>query len=214
MARTKPKERARDRILADDELRDLWQATEAGGVFFAIVRLLLLTAQRRDEVSQMQWPEIDGNTWVIPADRSKTKVPNVVPLTDAAFTILSTLERRNEFVFAGKGSMPFNGFSKAKRALDKKIADLRDADGRNAIRPWVLHDLRRTARSLMSRAGVDANVAERVLNHVIPGVRGVYDRHSYEAEKRDALERLTMQLTRILQPQPDSVIPLRTVARG
>jgi integrase len=101
---------------------------------------------------------------------------------------------------------PFSGFSKAKRALDDAIAGLRSKEKRNPMPPWVLHDLRRTARSLMSRAGVASDIAERVLGHVIPGVRGVYDRHEYLAEKRDALEQLARLVAQILDPHPTSTV--------
>ena len=80
---------------------------------------------------------------------------------------------------------------------------------RSPIPPWRLHDLRRTSRSLMARAGVSSDIAERVLGHVLPGIRGVYDRHSYVAEKRDALERLVSLLTSILNPRAQNVVPLR-----
>ena len=93
-----------------------------------------------------------------------------------------------------------SGFSKAKAALDAKLAQLRKRDGRKPMAPWVLHDLRRTARSLMSRAGVPSDHAERVLGHVIPGVRGTYDRHEYRAEKLDALQKLGALVERILRP--------------
>jgi integrase len=202
MARTKPSERARKRVLADDEIRDVWAGLDAAKMpapFPKLVRALFLTAQRRDEVARMRWEEIDGDTWVIPAERYKTNTINAVPLTPAALHLLG--DPQNEgFVFSTtQGKKPFSGFSKAKAALDKVVAELRVAEGRKPMPPWVLHDLRRTARSLMSRAGVSADIAERVLGHVIPGVRGVYDRHSFIEEKRDALERLAHLMSRILE---------------
>jgi integrase len=202
MARTKNSERARTRILSDDEIRDLWAALDVVEVpppFPALVRMLLLSAQRRQECADMTFPEIEGDTWLIPGERYKTGLPNAVPLTKAARGLLG--ESGTGFVFSTDGGKrPFSGFSKAKRALDAAIADLRKQEGRKPMPAWVLHDLRRTARSLMSRAGVPPDHAERVLGHVIPGVRGVYDRHSYAAEKRDALERLAALVERILTP--------------
>jgi integrase len=118
--------------------------------------------------------------------------------------------REDDFVFtATKGVRPFNGFSKAKAKLDDRIAEARQREGSEPMPPWVLRDLRRTARSLMSRAGVSSDIAERVLGHVIPGVRGVYDRHAYEAEKRDALERLAGVIERILNRPAANVVELR-----
>ncbi len=211
MARTKPAERARKRILDDPEVRDLWAALDVAMVpraFPAYVRTLLLTAQRRDEVSQMGWDEIEGNTWVISSNRHKTgnaTGDKVVPLTRATLELLGEPQKKG-FVFSTtKGEKPFSGFSKAKRALDAAIAEMRMAEGRKPMPPWVLHDLRRTARSLMSRAGVLADIAERVLGHVIPGVRGVYDRHTFFDEKREALERLVLLVAQIVdQPQATS----------
>ena len=211
MARTKPAERARKRFLSDEELRDLWHAldtADAPSCYPAYIRALLLTAQRRDEVARMDWAEIEGDTWIIPAERYKTGTENVVPLTEAALQLLGE-PRKAGFVFSTtNGQLAFSGFSKAKRSLDKAIADLRKREKRRPMAHWTLHDLRRTARSLMSRAGVPADIAERVLGHKIAGVRGVYDRHEYAAEKRDALERLAQLVERIIDPPANNVVPL------
>jgi integrase len=210
MARTKPAERARTRILADDEIRSLWAAldsAEAGpAAFRALVRTLLLTAQRRTEVSQIRAEEIDGYLWTIPAERSKTGIANHIPLTAAA---LRWIIDREGFVFSTTGGRrPFSGYSKAKAALDRVITQQRKEAGLKPMPGWTLHDLRRTARSLMSRAGVPSDVGEMVLGHAIPGVRGVYDRHSYADEKRDALEKLAGLVSLILNPAAGNVIQL------
>jgi integrase len=211
MARTKPVERARKRMLDDQEIRDVWKALDEADVpacFLTVVRVLLLTAQRREEVSRMTWQEIQGDTWIIPAvrgDKQGHKTADltgdkVVPLPSAVFQLLGTRKRRGFVISTRKGKLPFSGFSKAKRKLDSKILEIRKAERRKPMPPWVLHDLRRTARSLMSRAGVDKDIAERVLGHTIPGVRGVYDRHEYLKEKRDALEQLAALVAQILDP--------------
>jgi integrase len=205
MAHTKPKERARRRVLDDQELRDLWAALDALGedapaCYPAFMKTLLLTGQRRGEVARMRWEEVEGDRWVIPAQRAKNAVENVVPLTTPVLALLGQA-RKTGFVFSSDGGKTaFSGYSKAKVALDHKLADLRKADHRQPMPPFVQHDLRRTARSLMSRAGVPSDHAERVLGHVIGGVRQVYDRHSYAAEKRDALEKLAALVDRILHP--------------
>jgi integrase len=209
MARTKPAERARKRVLSEEEIRDLWKALDAVKAptpYAAFVRALLLTAQRRDEVARMRWEEIEGETWIIPAERYKTNIANAVPLTETTSALLGTAAKKGFIFSTTGGAHPFSGYSKAKRALDETIAELRKRDGRKPMPHWVLHDLRRTARSLMSRAGVPGDIGERVLGHVIPGVRGVYDRHSYEAEKRDALARLAALIGRILNPAPNVVL--------
>ncbi len=104
----------------------------------------------------------------------------------------------NPYVFAGRGVGHFSGFGLLKRGVDKKAQ----------IAPWVLHDLRRTSRSLMARAGVRSDIAERVLGHVLPGVEGIYDRHEYRAEKADALAKLAGLVALILDPPAENVVPL------
>ena len=124
----------------------------------------------------------------------------MVPLTQAVLDLLGKPHKKGFVFTTTSGMKPFSGFSKAKAALDEAIAKLRKKEGRKPMLPWVLHDLRRTARSLMSRAGVSADVAERVIGHAIPGVRGVYDRHNFLSEKGDALERLAVLVAQILDP--------------
>jgi integrase len=220
MARTKPKERARQRVLTDDEIRDLWAALDTiAGPFPAIVRTLLLTAQRREEVAQMQLPELEDDLWTIPEERYKTGLVHAVPLSTAARAVIdkaraiSKPTKARPFVFsttAGKRS--FAGFSKARRDLDAAITNIRTEAGRDPMPHWTLHDLRRTARTLMTRAGVHPDIAERVLGHVIPGVRGVYDRWEYIDEKRDALTKLAALVERILNPPTGNVVPMRAAA--
>jgi integrase len=210
MARTKPSERARTRALADDEICSLWTAlesTDSPEPFRAMVRVLLLTAQRKNEIGLMRAEEIDGDTLVIPAERYKTGVPNAVPLTKEARQWIG--DRKAGFMFSSTGGQkPFNGYSKAKGQLDAVIAKQRKAAKLKPMPDWRLHDLRRTARSLMSRAGVSSDVAEMVLGHKLSGVRGVYDRHSYADEKRDALERLASLIGRILNPPTGNIIQM------
>lgn len=175
MARTKPKERARERTLTDDEIRVIWRAAEGEVVFGNFVRFVLLTAARRNEAADMEWTELAGADWTLPAARNKTKVDLVRPLSAAALAALPA--PAGPFVFSTDGARPISGFSKFKRQFDRATGPLPN---------WTLHDLRRTARSLMSRAGVPADHAERCLGHVIPGVRGTYDRHDFYAEKAAA----------------------------
>ena len=205
MARTKPSERARDRTLTDEEIRLLWPAAPP------FVRFLLLTAVRRNEAAGMRHDEIVGNLWTIPAARMKGKAEHVVPLSAAALScigmgpILSegqepaidrvpmAADGRAAFVFGG--SRPLGGLSQIKRRLDEAVP----------IPPWRLHDLRRTARSLMSRAGVNKDIGERCLAHAIGGVSGVYDRHAYFEEKKAAFDALAGLVQRIVDPQPNVV---------
>ena len=215
MARTSAKERARARVLSDDELRAVWQAAEGSpGPFGALVRFILLTATRRGEAACMSHSEVSGDDWTIPAWRYKTKQDHLIPLSASAQTLLAAiprLSRRNDsHVFTTDGKHALGGFSKAKKKLDERVvAILRKQDPQaNSLPNWTLHDLRRTSRSLMSRAGVPSDHAERCLGHVIGGVRETYDRHSYYDEKAKAFEVLAAQIERIINPQ-DNVVALR-----
>jgi integrase len=193
MARTKGKERARARILTDDELRAIWKSADATpGPFGAFVQFLLLTAARRGEAASMSRAELSGQDWTLPEVRNKVKVDLIRPLSPAAQERIAKLPRIGKvgYVFTTTGRSGLGGFSKFKRKLDKA----------SGVKGWTLHDLRRTARSLMSRAGISSDHAERCLGHVIGGVRGVYDRHEFHAEKKQAFEALAALIDRIVNP--------------
>ena len=211
--RANPKDRARTRVLSDEEIRVIWAVLSKAQTFGAIVKTLLLTAQRRNEVAHMSRREIghDG-IWVIPAERYKTKQPNFVPLSKAALAIIEARPRVEDcdYVFPSQVKTPFSGFGKSKATLDKAVLLYmqKHAKKGTVIAPlpnWTLHDLRRTAKTLMVRAGVRPDISERVLGHVISGVEATYDRHSYADEKRDALEKLAAMIERILDPLPSNV---------
>jgi integrase len=209
MARLKPSDRERERVLADDEIRDVWTALDTitePACFPAYVRTLLLTATRRSEGADMSTTELEGELWTIPKERYKTGLDHVVPLSAPASKLIATAApdkpaKNAHFVFSTtSGAKPFSGFSKAKRELDKVIADIREREGRLPMEDWTLHDLRRTARTLLARAGVRDDIAERCLGHVIKGVEKVYNRYAYLDEKRAAFEALAALVSRILNP--------------
>ncbi len=206
MRRTDAKARKRARILDDDEIRTVWTVAEGNGTFGALLRLALLTAQRRQKIASMKWGDVsvDG-VWSIPAEDREKGSGGVLVLPEAAIEIIRAQKRigDNVYVLAGRSDGHFKGFSPCKRAFDKKIGDLPR---------WTLHDLRRTARSLMARAGVRPDIAERVMGHAIGGVEGIYDRHEYLDEKADALRRLAGQIALILHPPADNVMPLHAGA--
>lgn len=184
------KEAPRERVLADADLAAIWRACRDDS-HGRIVRLLMLTAQRRDEVGSITDAELDLDraVWTLPAGRSKNGREHVVPLSQPAVSILREAPRLvgRECVF-GEGAGGFSGWSRAKAALDARMK----AAGTPVV-PWTLHDLRRTAATMMAdRLGVLPHVIEAVLNHVSghkAGIAGVYNRAAYVAEKRDALER-------------------------
>src|SRR5262245_9037289 len=202
MRRTDPKKKERDRALDDDELRAVWKAAEANGTYGALIRMLLLTMQRHDKVLTMKWEDVDADdVWTIPtAEREKGNVGKV-RLPAAARAILDGLPRfdGNPYVFAGRGQrhMSASGLFKAK--FDAKLpSDMPD---------WRLHDLRRTARSLKSRAKVSSKDAERVMGHALEGVEGTYDRYAYADEKAEALQRLADLIDGIVHPR-ENIVPM------
>ena len=193
-----------ERVLTDDEIRRVWQATEAPTPFGQLVRFLLLTSARRNEAAGLRWDEVDASgVWTLPASRSKTKSEVARPLSKAALAILAKRPHVAycPWVFTTTTTSPLNSFS-------EPMAKLRKASGTTA---WRLHDLRRTARSLLSRANISADTAERVLGHAIPGIRGVYDLHDYLEQMKFAVEALASQIERIINPPEGAVIqmPLR-----
>ncbi len=174
----------RDRILEDTEIAAVLRACDGVKAPFGdMVRMLLLTGARRNEVAHMRWSELNGNVWTLPATRSKNGRPNMLPLPPAAMAVLDTLPRHSDdgYVFTTtEGRRPSSAFSKNKRALDAA----------SGVSGWALHDLRRTVRSKLSELGVPWEVARRVVGHSVDQLDAVYDRFSYLEEKGRALEQL------------------------
>jgi integrase len=199
MRRSKPAERKRKRILEDSEIRSLWEA--ANGTFGAILKLALLSAQRREKIATMKWEDLVDGEWRIASEAREKASAGSLRLPPMALAILEGLPRiaGNPYVFASGERKHFNSWSQRKHELDELLG----------IPAWVIHDCRRTARSLMSRAGVRPDIAERTLGHAIIGVEGVYDRHQWRDEKADALQRLADLIERILHPPTaDNVVEL------
>jgi integrase len=201
MRRDDPHARKRSRILDDDEIRRLWAAADTSGPFGAFVKLALLTAQRRQKIASMKWEDVsvDG-VWTIRNEDREKGHGGELQLPEAAIQAIRSQPRiiGNPYVFPGRGDGHSNAHYRHKSRIDKQTQ----------IKSWVLHDLRRTSRSLMARAGVRRDVAERVLGHVIQGVEGTYDRHSYNKEKADALAKLAGLIALILDPPGENVVPL------
>jgi integrase len=206
-------ERARARVLTDDELKLVWQAaSEIGWPFGAIVRLLILTGQRRQEVGQMTWGELelDRKLWTLPRRRVKNDTGHEVPLSAAAIAIIETLPRMQgcNLLFSTTGATAVSGFSKAKDKLDEKTG----------VAEWRLHDLRRTVASGMARLGIALPVIEKVLNHssgTFAGIVGVYQRHSFSEEKRAALETWGRFVTALSEGEPaGNIVELRAMERA
>ncbi|WP_442577916.1 tyrosine-type recombinase/integrase [Mesorhizobium sp. ASY16-5R] len=194
----------------DDELRWLWQAADAydrndegehkgggrrpSGPFGPFLQFLILTGQRRTEVSEMTWREVDmeQRVWTIPKERAKNGLPHAVPLSAAAMALLEAMPRikgSKSYVFTTDGESSISGFSRMKQRVDRLMKEASDSDA--DIPPWTVHDLRRTVAAGMQRLGVRLEVTERVLNHLsgsFAGIAGVYQVHDFHEEKRAALD--------------------------
>jgi integrase len=198
------KETARDRVLSDDELaRVIVGAREIGGPYGGIVEILALTGQRREEVAQCPWDELDldGHIWALPKSRTKNDKGHMVHLSHQSVTILKRVkkEQKEPFVFSVYGTKPFQDFSEAKRELNK-ICGVKD---------WRLHDLRRTCVSGMARLGIPPHVADKILNHqggTISGVAAVYQRHDFLTERKEALEIWGAHVAKITQEDPKRLL--------
>lgn len=228
------KKESRKRVLSDAELWALWRAAgKMGYPNGPLFRLLLLTGQRKSEVANAAWPEfnLEKQRWEIPAERMKMDAAHVVPLADVAITHLRSLPRfKGDFLFTAitakkngknykEGRKPVNGFSNAKARLDRRmlhalraLARKRGEDpGRVEIRPFVIHDIRRTVRTHLAALPVAPLVAERVIAHAKQGLDSVYNLYEYEEEKRQALALWEKRLLNIVAPPgpPGNVVALR-----
>ena len=171
---------SRDRVLTSDEIKAFWTATATERLFGPFYRLLLLTAQRREEVGAMQWSEIDldASTWTIPKARTKNGKAHLVHLSPQAVSILQTLPQSDGFIFSTTAETPISGYAKAKARLDLRMQN---------VPHWRVHDLRRTAATGMQSLGVQPQVVEKVLNHSLEGILKVYQQHDYLPERKAAL---------------------------
>jgi integrase len=204
----------RERVLSDDELRAIWAAL-GDDQYSTIVRLLALTGQRRDEIGALAWSEVDTEkaTITLPPARTKNKLEHTVPLSATALELIERLSKQprtdRELVF-GYRAGPFSGYSKAKAALDARIAEAND-DGK-PLRDWRLHDLRRTMSTIMngSRLKIAPHIVEAILNHTVGGVAGVYNKAKaageYDHDMRVALDRWAEHLTAIVEERADKVV--------
>jgi integrase len=219
---------ARTRVLNDDELKVIWRvASEADTPFNCLLRFLLLSCARRTEASAMTHSEVtemlfkfdNGKAevlqiWTLPASRSKTKTEVVRPLSKAAIQALKASPNTAgcRFFFSSDGQVSLSAYSRFKKIFDARVlAELRRHDPEaKPLPPWRLHDIRRTSRSLLSRAGVHPDISERALGHMIGGVRATYDLHDFVPQMVDAFERLAGLIELIVSPSEEgNVVRLR-----
>jgi integrase len=202
-------ETQRDRVLTEEEIRAVWAGCDAEpGIIADAFRLMLVTAQRRGEVLSMRWQDVDGSWWTIPAELAKNGLAHRVPLSRQALAILERLRKRanGPWVFPSPTTArPIENPQKAAERLRErsKVADLR------------LHDLRRTAASLMTGMGISRLTVKKILNHAERDVTAVYDRHSYDPEKRTALDAWGRRLDAIVSGinGRENIVALRRRAR-
>ncbi len=200
-------ETSRDRVLSESELRLIWNGL-LGDDYGDIVRLLMLTGQRLDEIGSLRWSEILDEQIILPPARTKNKRLHVIPLCDAAHAILVRRERSpdRDLVF-GRGQGGFSGWAVAKRSLDARIATVI-----GELPHWTHHDIRRSVATGMAEIGVQPHVIEATLNHVSghkAGVAGIYNRSTYDREKRIALDMWADHLMAVVEGREPNVTPLK-----
>jgi len=186
---------SRDRVLTDDEIKKIWAACDGlSKPFGDLIKVLLLTGQRRGEVAGMRWDEIVDDVWAIPATRTKNGSAHHVPLPTFIKEHIDRNKNGHNLVFTTLGDSPISGFSKMKQQLDTA----------SGVTEWRIHDLRRTTATGMARLGIPPHVVEKVLNHKsgeIRGVAAVYNRHAYISECREALEKWAAHLANLTTRQ-------------
>jgi integrase len=192
----------RSRVLGDDELRAIWRAAEKLAYPFGFaVQVLMLTGQRRGEVSGMRWADValaaGQPLWVMPD--SKSGRPHAVPLTDRAVAILGSLPQIGPYVF-GTRDRPISGWSRAKQRLDAAAG---------IHRGWIIHDLRRTLRTRLPALGIEKHICDRTLGHLPPDISRHYDFYAYLPERRAALRVWAEELGRLIEGAPAKVVPIR-----
>lgn len=211
------KEVARDRVLTDEEIRWFWQACDKVGYpWGAFGKLALLIGQRRGEVAEVPYAEIEGDLWSLPATRCKNGRAHNVPLSTAAADVLASVPRivGGGYVFTTTGKTPISGFAKGHARLAEKMAEIATKERKEPVEipHWTFHDLRRTCATGLARLGIPVRVTEAVLNHVsgtAAGIVSVYQRHDYADEKRAALEAWGRFVTGLVEGKPaDNVVPM------
>jgi integrase len=204
--------KSRDRVLSEPELAEVWRLS-SDDAYGTVIKLLILTSQRRNEIGGLRWGEVDFASRMIhlPVERSKNRQPHDVPLSESAIRLLQALPRQGAFVL-GTASNGFCAFSDGKVALDQRIAAARQKAGAEPMPPWVIHDLRRSCATHMAELGVQPHIIEAVLNHVSghkAGVAGIYNRAAYEREKRQALDLWAEHVMALVERREAVVVPLR-----
>lgn len=214
------KEQKRDRVLSEDEIRWLWRACDTvGEPWGPLGKVLLLTGQRRGEVLGMNDGEINGEEWHLSAKRTKNGRPHVVRLSDPVQSVLQAVTRVKGapgYMFTTTGETPLSGLHKGHAKLAAAMATIAEKERGQPVQilHWTWHDLRRTAATCMAGLKIPAEVVEAALNHVsgvVAGVAGVYNRHGYADEKREALEAWARYVLALVEGQPANLVSIAGV---
>jgi integrase len=200
-------EKSRERVLGDDELKMIWNALGSDD-YSVIVKLLMTTGQRGDEIAALRWSEIVGDEIKLSGARTKNGRPHDIPLAPSVHALLEGRERGDEFVFGRRQGRPFRGWGVCKEALDQRIRD-----SGIKLEHWTHHDLRRTMATRLAETGTAPHIIEAILNHVSghkAGVHGIYNRANYEPQKRIALQKWADHVEALVSgKRKSSVVELR-----
>jgi integrase len=202
----KREEKSRDRVLSDGELKTIWKACRDDD-YAAVLRLLILTGQRASEIAELRWDEVRDEQIVLPAERTKNGRSHIIPLSEPAAAIIAKFPQGDRRYVFGRDDSGFQGWAKAKEKIDARIAE-----GDKQLDHWTVHDLRRTAATRMAELGVQPHIIEAVLNHVSghkSGVAGIYNRATYDREKRQALDLWAEHLLAVVDGRKAVVVPMK-----
>ncbi|HVQ81522.1 MAG TPA: integrase arm-type DNA-binding domain-containing protein [Pseudolabrys sp.] len=200
---TRQAEQSRARVLSDDELKIIWNTLRSDD-YSTIIKLLILTGSRREEVGALCWSEVTSDQIVLPPQRTKNSREHRIPIVGAVRAILDGRERNGPFVFGRHSAKPFSGWGVSKAGLDRRI----EAAG-HQLSGWRLHDLRRTMRTNLGKLGVAPHVAELAINHARKGIEATYDKYRYEGEIKTALTLWTNHVLAVVEGRERKVVPLR-----
>jgi integrase len=211
---------SREHVLSDDEMRWFWCACDAEPLYAPLLRLLLLKGQRLNEIAGMRRTELsdDRTIWTIPSTRTKNHRQHVVPLAPLARELLAGINKdASDLVFTTTGMTPLSGWSRLKRRLDLAMLELarKERGAGGTIKPWRLHDLRRTAVTGMGNLGIRPDVIELCVNHISGtrgGVAGTYNRSTLLPERKEAFERWALHVAGIVEQRPANLTHLRRPA--
>jgi integrase len=194
-------EKSRERVLSDAELKAIWGAC-LDDDYGAVLKLLMLTGQRANEIALLSWDELHDEQIVLPGERTKNARAHIVPLSEPAKAILANFRKGNRRYVFGRDDTGFQGWSKSKERIDAQLK----------LPHWTVHDLRRTVATHMAELGVQPHIIEAVLNHVSGhkgGVAGIYNRATYDKEKREALNLWAEHLLAVIEGRKAVVVPLK-----